>query len=274
MKTGIKAKLIALDIDGTILDKPAGIDVPPAVTEAVKSARKLGVRVCLSSSRPCFFMDDATDRLQGVDALIGCSGASIEILGNPNASRGIEFYKDSLPAVLLKAVFDLAKERDLHASFCTDKKILVCKKGPLDPPSGSDSAFEVLEDFALMEALKTCSFTCAYTFTAPGMPDSVVLAEPGLKEAAIHRSSKDCFVITNRGTDKGAGVLRLAEYWGIPKEAILAVGNDENDVPMLTIAGAGVVVENGSPEAKEAADWIAPAVSEGGAAEAIRRFAL
>jgi hypothetical protein len=54
----------------------------------------------------------------------------------------------------------------------------------------------------------------------------------------------------------------------------MAIGDHDNDETMLSWAGVGVAMGNGSPRAKAAADWIAPEISADGAAVAIERFAL
>ena len=54
----------------------------------------------------------------------------------------------------------------------------------------------------------------------------------------------------------------------------MAVGDQDNDVPMITWAGVGVAMGNSSPAAKAAADWVAPPLAEDGAAAAIERFVL
>ena len=272
IKPCTKQWLIALDIDGTILDKPTGVRVPQKVRDAIKDARAHGARVCLCSSRPCFFMGDATGDVGEVDALVGVSGAVIEIPRAPGDNRGEVFYKDRLPASLALAVFNKAQKHDLYVSFAGDEKILTCKKGPFSPPTGTGSVFAVMDDDELADALKNAPHSCAFMFTKPGMPDSLIVDEPTLSAATIQRASNNCFIITNKGTDKGTGVMRLAELWGIPRETVLAVGNDENDIAMLKAAGVGVAVANASPKTLAAADWIAPGVEDGGAAEAIRRF--
>ena len=274
MKPDIKKKLIALDIDGTIIDKPTGIPVPRAVREAVQGAREAGARVCLCSSRPCFYMRDATDGLLGVDALIGCSGAVIEIPEAPGGARGEMIFMDEMPQALVLAVFEAAKKRDLYMSFAIREKLLVAIKGPVNPPPADASVFSVLEDAPLLLALREEPVSCAVVFTEEGMEDDVIFDEPSLAGATIQRSASNCFVITNKGTDKGTGLTRLAGLWGVSREGILAVGNDENDVPMFEAAGVAVAVENAGPEAIAAADWVAPHVRDGGAAEAIRRFML
>jgi len=159
-------------------------------------------------------------------------------------------------------------------SFSGDEKIFVGAKGLLGSPLDSESIFIIMEDKELLYRLHSDEFSCAFMFKNQSMSADAVHDVPGFSEATVHLVNEECFIVTNKGTDKGTGVLRLAERWGIHRDAILAVGNDANDIPMLEIAGVGVAVGNAGPEALKAADWIAPDVSKAGAAEAIRRFVL
>jgi hydroxymethylpyrimidine pyrophosphatase-like HAD family hydrolase len=297
----MKTRLIALDIDGTILDKPTGLDVPEEVSDAVEEARAGGARVCLCSSRPCFFMGDATDGLTGVDALIGCSGAEVQVARfDPEttekaglsasdscaadykvagavvpAHRGFEpLYNDKLSLPLAYVCIDFARKWNVYTSFGGKEKILARLVGPLSPELAADPLFAFMKEDELISLLKEQPVSCAFIFMEEDIPEEAISSLLELKDATVHRSSESSLIITNKGTDKGTGVLRLAELWNIPREAILAVGNDENDIPMLEAAGVGVAVANASPETLAAADWIAPDVWNAGAAAAIRRFAL
>ena len=74
--------------------------------------------------------------------------------------------------------------------------------------------------------------------------------------------------------DKGIAIEFLANKWGIKKEEILAIGDQDNDIQMLQTAGFGVAMGNGSPNIKKVADYIAPTVLEFGFAEAMKKFVL
>jgi len=76
------------------------------------------------------------------------------------------------------------------------------------------------------------------------------------------------------GVDKGSGLSWLAAYLGIPQAEVMAVGDNDNDIPMLCWAGLGVAMGHASAGAKAAADWIAPSLAEDGAAAALERFVL
>ncbi|HRU94578.1 MAG TPA: HAD hydrolase family protein, partial [Anaerolineae bacterium] len=55
---------------------------------------------------------------------------------------------------------------------------------------------------------------------------------------------------------------------------VLAVGDHENDIPMVQWAGIGVAMGNATPALQAVADWIAPSLAEDGAAAALERFVL
>jgi Cof subfamily protein (haloacid dehalogenase superfamily) len=263
----MKSKLISLDIDGTIIDKMAGLRVPAAVREAINEARENGAKVCLCSSRPTFFMSDATKDLDEVDALIGCSGAEIEI-------EGKIFHRDMLPAPLAKSCVRIASEGDFYLSFPGDGIFYARNKNHVESAFVYDPLFNFMDADDLLIKLEKTPVFCGYIFTDPGMPKDFITESPALTGATVQYSGESSFIITDKGIDKSSGLLRLAKHWNIPKEEILAVGNDENDISMLKVAGVSVAVGNANPILFEYVDWIAPDVKNGGAAEAIRRYAL
>ncbi|MEP7358551.1 MAG: Cof-type HAD-IIB family hydrolase [Anaerolineales bacterium] len=76
------------------------------------------------------------------------------------------------------------------------------------------------------------------------------------------------------GLSKATGLAWLAQSLGIERQAVLAVGDNDNDVPMLEWAGVGVAMGHSSPAARAVADWIAPDVAGGGAAVALEKYVL
>jgi hydroxymethylpyrimidine pyrophosphatase-like HAD family hydrolase len=75
--------------------------------------------------------------------------------------------------------------------------------------------------------------------------------------------------IAPAGVSKWAGVLRLADQWGIAAGEICAVGDDVNDIPMIRGAGLGVAMGNALEEVKAAADRIAPCHDSDGLVEVV-----
>jgi len=77
-----------------------------------------------------------------------------------------------------------------------------------------------------------------------------------------------------RGVNKGHGLLHLCELLQIDPQRVLAIGDNDNDIPLLQTAGYGVAMGNASPGLKAIADWIAPSIEEDGAAVALEELLL
>ncbi|HEY0737103.1 MAG TPA: HAD family hydrolase, partial [Herpetosiphonaceae bacterium] len=61
---------------------------------------------------------------------------------------------------------------------------------------------------------------------------------------------------------------------GVRPDEVLTLGDAEADAGLLRWAGVGVAMGNAMPEARAAADWVAPTHDEAGLAAAIERFVL
>ena len=77
--------------------------------------------------------------------------------------------------------------------------------------------------------------------------------------------------ITHKNANKGHALVSLCHALGVDVSDSMAFGDDLNDVPMLLAAGVGVAMENAGPEAKAAADLVAPSNDENGVAVILSR---
>lgn len=76
-------------------------------------------------------------------------------------------------------------------------------------------------------------------------------------------------------TNKGEAVRFMADYYKVPIDDTIAVGDEENDCPMIEAAGVGVAMANASEAAKSCADYITQVDNNhGGIAEVIEKFVL
>ena len=80
--------------------------------------------------------------------------------------------------------------------------------------------------------------------------------------------------ITSNEAGKREALLRLCADFQIPAERVMAVGDSRNDLPMLRWAGIGVAMGNAPPEVRESVRYVTARNDEDGVAEAIERLAL
>jgi 5-amino-6-(5-phospho-D-ribitylamino)uracil phosphatase len=86
------------------------------------------------------------------------------------------------------------------------------------------------------------------------------------------RTDPDLLQAINPAAGKWAAIRTIALANGVAFRDVLAIGDNENDVEMLSEAGIGVAMTSGTDEAKRAADWIAPSNVDDGVAIALDRF--
>lgn len=61
---------------------------------------------------------------------------------------------------------------------------------------------------------------------------------------------------------------------GVPLADTVAIGDSDNDLTMIEVAGIGIAMGNGKQCAKDAADWVADAVDASGLAHAFERLGV
>ena len=76
------------------------------------------------------------------------------------------------------------------------------------------------------------------------------------------------------GASPAAAAARISARLGVTKENTYAVGDSVNDLPVLSCAGHTAAVGNADAALKAAVDFVAPPISEGGLAAALKHFGL
>ena len=89
----------------------------------------------------------------------------------------------------------------------------------------------------------------------------------------VTKSADFLVEVINKKYSKGTAVKFLADYYKVPIEKVIAVGDQLNDIPMIERAGLGVAVQNAEPALKEKAKYVCCHTNEEGAiAEIIEKF--
>lgn len=102
-----------------------------------------------------------------------------------------------------------------------------------------------------------------------------VIAAVGADQVEATFSSSRYVEFNKKGVDKGSASLLLGEKLGIARDEIIAAGDNNNDLKMLTAVGLGVSVANGIPAIKEAADVVTSKTNnEGAIAEILEKYVL
>ena len=87
-------------------------------------------------------------------------------------------------------------------------------------------------------------------------------------------SKPEMLEFSHMQSNKGDAVRFMADFYKVPLSDTIAVGDEENDCPMIEAAGVGIAMANASDVAKSVADYVTKADNNhGGIAEIIEKFA-
>ena len=263
--------LLFVDVDGTLLG-PNG--VPESAWRAVERAHAAGLKMAICTGRPGRgFALDFARRLAPDGPHIFDAGASII---HP---EGQVFHAAQLPHSLIGQVAKLA-ERDGHAVeiYTADGRFLtptwtdgIAQHGELlgFTPEVIDLA-RLPPDLMVVRVQFLVKNLAAWTQTR-----STVAAWPQteLHEATSPGMPEFQFCgLTRSGVDKGQAAQWVATHYGLTLIQCAAVGDGDNDLPLLKAVDLGIAMGNASPRLKSLAAYTVSRVDEDGFAEAISRL--
>jgi Cof subfamily protein (haloacid dehalogenase superfamily) len=260
-------ELVAIDIDGTLLDSQHRLS--PGAEAAIREARERGVKVTLVSGRGKMALRCWVDAL-GIRVPYVCSsGGYIE-----DPVSGEVLYQDQLDRDDVALVVETA--RQYGACIFFDEPDHFVAEGE----AGAIEAVQVMTGIAILrssDVLRDRPEPPTKIFLT-GRHEVLEQAESRIlnrTSALFLAYSEPTFLeITPRGSDKASALARLAGRLGIPLNRVAAIGDGANDIGMFRIAGLGIAMGNAPAEVKAEADIVAPANDSGGVAWALREVIL
>ena len=136
--------------------------------------------------------------------------------------------------------------------------------------SGEEIGWDGLRD-KTAEVCKLLSISSGETETAERM--AAVVAEFGGR-IGVTKSHPQFVEIINPGVSKASAIKILAQKFGVDKSEVMAIGDSDNDLPMLKAAGISVAMGNGTAEVKNSCDFVTGACVDDGFAEAVDKYVL
>lgn len=259
-------QLIALDIDGTLLDSEKKIR--PRVRQAIQKAVERGKIVMLSTGRMYRAMKQINDEL-GLEApCITYGGAQI-------VDKGNIVYQCPVPSDLAKEFLEWAHEKHMHAQIYIYDDFVYEKENEYAAGYGEFFGFPGVEfpNLRKLHTIITPKILCI------GEIDEVtewipVAQERFGRQLRITRSRPMYMEINNPNASKGAALESYIKGMGIAREACIAVGDASIDAPMMEYAGLGIAMGNSDEKTKSIADYICPSNDEDGVAHVIEKFML
>jgi len=247
-------RLLALDIDGTLLNPQ--FQISGADMSALQRARESGVEVLLVTGRRHDFALPIAKQL-GFDLwLISSNGAITRSL------QGETFYRDLLPAATCRDLCQSMVQFRGNAVLTFDKR----GKGAIvlehmDELENSirrwlEKNLEYI-DFVVPveESLATDPVQAMFCGPISRMHQALAALQAChlASEITVLRTeypARDLSIIDvlNKDCSKGHALERWAHHRGIPREQVMAIGDNYNDIEMLAFAGYPVIMGNASED--------------------------
>jgi len=274
-RDSLKYKMLVTDMDYTLLNKEK--KVSDRNREALRRAMEKGVHMVVATGR-IYTSARIYAKLLGLDTpIIASNGALIK-----DASKTI--FRDILSQDTVREMLRLCHKYGVYCHFFTENTIYSEKlinvslrytewnkyMGEEDQVKIRivDDGEEIVEA-AKSEVLKAVVFD--------DDDEKIQKLRDGIMETGIvsvSQSMKHNLEVMNKGVTKGNAVRILAQMYGINREEIIAIGDNENDISMIEYAGLGIAMGNAEEILKRAADHVTGDYQEDGVAEAIEKFIL
>ena len=273
-------RLIALDIDGTLLD--SRWQVLPANADAIRRATDAGIEVALVTGRRFDFARPVIEQVDAPLTMIVSGGALVK------TRDGETLVRHLLPLDVARAVVEGTIDfRDATAVVFDRPRAAQIVHERLDiRDAHRRSYFQQNRDFIvevvpLESALTEDPIQVMFSGGVQRMRELVARVRsldvaPDVAVAITEYESRDfALVDVNRaGCTKGATLAEWAAGRGLTPDQVMAVGDNFNDREMLEYAGVPVVMGNAVPELKQLGWPVTSDNDSGGVAAAIDRYAL
>jgi Cof subfamily protein (haloacid dehalogenase superfamily) len=277
----VPIKLIAMDIDGTLLNSHA--ELPEKNALAVAEAASRGIEILLVTGRRFDFARPIADALQCDLHLIVNNGALIK------SKNGETHQQHLLPNNIARQVLEATTEFRANAGVCFDRPLegqMIFEKVDWDDPRRSGYFHRNRAYIAEVSPLVDClngedpiqvlyTGACGPIRSAMRQLSGLPIAE-AFTLALTEYEARDFSIldVLRLGVNKGVALKEWSRRKGIAREEVMAIGDNWNDREMLEFAGLPVVMANCVEDLKSFGWTMTSSNDENGVASAINAYAL
>lgn len=268
-------RLAAFDMDGTLLTNRK--DIMPETLKSIADADEAGKSVVICTGRPLAELRPYQKDFTHIRYAMCECGA---FLYDYKERRTITHH--TIPADQIEEILEIMKLEDMmpqalihgesYVSRNDLKRMDYFQMGVYqslydEVATPVDDIYDVIYHHASEIEKLNC-----YHASAEGRERTMErLRDIHVEKTYAERTSLE---LSAPGISKGSGLIELARVLNIPIRSAIAVGDADNDVPMIRAAGLGVAMGNANAHAKEAADYITLDNEHDGCGHVIRSFML
>lgn len=255
-------KAVFFDVDGTLLSEKDR-SLSRGTESSIRELARKGIHSILVTGRPHQLCEEFSHL--DIETIISANGALI-------TCKGEKIHSSILSPSTLRAFSDFAASQGHAVSYFTEAFGM---NGACRTDHRVTEALR--ETLGLMEYPRQTmtlgeDIYCMCLYASEAETDRYKEQFPSLRLARFHPYV--CNVLEAGEVSKSAAAQTVLTYLQIRREDTMAFGDGENDIDLLTYAGVGVAMGNGSERVKQCADYVTLKASEDGVSHALKHFKL
>lgn len=267
--SGRTFKLVAFDLDGTLIDRRLTISQP--VRDAVGRMLAANIAGCLVTGR-MYRAAVPYARELGFDTPVVCYQGAAVI--DP-ATDEIVTHR-ALQNPIVRELIDITQSQGLHLQLYRNDEYYAQARNRFSDLYASLAQSEPVVVPSLREAFAYSPATKAVVVADAPVAErfAAELTKRLDGRAYVTRSLPEFVEVLDPRVDKGDALRVVARRLGVDMEEVAAIGDSWNDAPLLRAAGFGIAMGSAPPELREIAAAVVADVAHDGVAEAIDRYVL
>lgn len=277
----MKYKMVCIDMDGTLLGKRKKIS--KFSKDVIKKVHDMGVEIVVTTGR---LYNNAAyfSQLLGVDSPVIAANGAIVIDQKTNDI----IYESAIPEIDCMNILKILNKYKVPFHFHTTDTIY-CNNWVSKVGTQIYMTKQVYYEHLHIHyyTVKSEAEWAEIFKKENGRMAKCIAFSPNSKNIAKVRkelekldnivyfgSGNHSTEINFKGVSKGNAVKVLSERYGIKRDELICIGDNENDISMIKYAGLGIAMANAIDEVKEFAQYITDTNKNDGVAKAIKKFIL
>jgi len=259
----MEIKAVFSDIDQTLYSHNTK-KVPLSAVNAVNDIQSKGIKFFLCSGRNAYLIrkssvcdyvrPDGIVTMNGAQAIVGSQSIYLHPIPSEVVDALIKFAKR------LRFGLTLIEEKEGHINMIDERVISAHEKYGTRFPQ--PRTFPDHYDRVIYQAIAYCD----------AFDESLFL--PHLKECKTARWDEFAVYIMPIDCDKSKGANAVMKHLGLKLDNALCIGDDYNDIEMISNAGIGIAMGNASDNVKKEADFVTDSIDNDGFAKAMLKYGL
>lgn len=264
MPSDIDRKLIALDIDGTLVTYDGVLS--DAARDAVIAVQAAGHHVVLASGRSLTAMTPVAAELKIEEAWIVASNGAVTARLDATAEMG--YTLERVETFDPEPVLRILKEKLPHARHAVEDVGVGFRLTELFPDGELEGEHRLVDFEELWAGQVTRVVVRSPSETSEEFHE--IAARLGFDDVTYAVGWSAWMDIAPQGVTKASALEEVRRALGVPAEDTVAVGDGSNDVEMLRWAARGVAMGHASETVRAAADEVTGSIEDDGVVEVLR----